>query len=160
MDDDIEEEEIEPPTLNHHLPDKFNAKYLLAMGNNASSAQQVMGTYVHVVHTNRIHNVAMISCKCCGQDVLPCDLLAVHLLPASFELIRTLFLAQLLDHYHLCNLELKAMAYQFYHLLVTSILEVVPSYSKHLRCTLTISLYYLIVLQYPTNYLYVVFPFG
>ena len=117
MDNDIEEEEIKPPTLNHYLPDKFNAKYLLAMGNNAGMAQKVMGTYVHVVHTNRIHNIAMISCECHGQDVLPRNLLAICLLPVSFERICTLFLAQLLDHYRLCNLELKAMAYQFYHLL-------------------------------------------
>ena len=35
---------------------------------------------------------------------------------------------------------------------VISILEVVPGYSEHVQWTPTSSLYYLIVLQYPTNY--------
>jgi hypothetical protein len=48
---------------------------------------------------------------------LPSDLLAAGLLPTSFDRIRTLFSAQLLDHFRYCNLELKATAYQYYHLL-------------------------------------------
>ncbi|PPQ94118.1 hypothetical protein CVT25_010256 [Psilocybe cyanescens] len=45
------------------------------------------------------------------------DLVACRLLPASFKKIRTLFSVQLMDHFRLCNLELKATAYQFYQLI-------------------------------------------
>ena len=59
----------------------------------------------------------MISCSCQGSDQLADDLLASRLLPASFERIRTIFTAHLLDYFRLSNLELKASAFQFYHLL-------------------------------------------
>ena len=59
---------------------------------------------------NRIHDVAMVSCECCGSDNLPFDLLAAQLLPTSFNRIKTLFTAQLLDCFRLSNLELKASA--------------------------------------------------
>lgn len=117
VEDDVEEEEIEDTTQKRYLPEAFNAEYLNAEGSRLDSAQQVMGTYIRVVHTNGIHNIAMISCECRGHDILPYDLLAARLLPASFDRIRTIFSAQLLDHFRLCNLELKATAYQFYHLL-------------------------------------------
>jgi hypothetical protein len=73
--------------------------------------------YVRIVHTNGIHNLAMVSCQCHGADELPLDLIASRLLPSSFQRIRTLFSAHLLDYFRLCNLELKASAYQFYQLL-------------------------------------------
>ena len=38
-------------------------------------------------------------------------------MPASFTRIRTLFTTPLLDYFRLCNLELKASAYQFYQLI-------------------------------------------
>jgi CxC2 like cysteine cluster associated with KDZ transposases len=111
IDDDVDEEEADEQNPNKYLPMEINAEY------NIGSAQRVVGTYVRVVHSNGIHNIAMISCECRGHDVLPSDLVAARLLPASFERIRTLFSAQLLDFFRLCNLELKATAYQFYHLL-------------------------------------------
>lgn len=115
VDDDMEEEEIDPQITNQYLHENFDADYVA--GSGIESAQTVVGTYVRVVHTNGIHHIAMLSCECKGQDILPSDLVAARLLPASFERIRTLFSAQLLDHFRLCNLELKATAYQFYHLL-------------------------------------------
>jgi hypothetical protein len=72
---------------------------------------------LRVIHTNGIHDVAMVSCECRGEDNLPFDLLSSRLLPTSFKRIKTLFTAQLLDFFHLSNLELKASAYQFYQLL-------------------------------------------
>ncbi|KAF8964535.1 hypothetical protein BDZ97DRAFT_1918967 [Flammula alnicola] len=54
-------------------------------------------TYVRIVHTNGIHHLAMVA--------------------SSFTCIRTLFLLALLDYFRLCNLELKASAYQFDQLL-------------------------------------------
>jgi hypothetical protein len=114
LEDDAEQEEIDTPITNQYL-DNVNADY--DAGADIGSAQRVMGTYVRVVHTNGIHNIAMISCECQGHDILPSDLLAAGLLPTSFDRIRTLFSAQLLDHFRYCNLELKATAYQYYHLL-------------------------------------------
>ena len=81
------------------------------------TAQRLVGTYVRVVHTNGIHNIAMITCTCEGHDDLPSDLLAARLLPTSFVKIRTIFSAQLLDYFRLSNLETKASAFHFYHLL-------------------------------------------
>lgn len=80
-------------------------------------AQRVVGKYVRVVHTNGIHVISMLSCDCHGSDDLASDLLASRLLPTSFERIRTIFSAQLLDYFRLSNLETKASAYHFYHLL-------------------------------------------
>lgn len=96
--------------------------------------------YVRIVHTNGLHHLAMVSCRCRGADSLPCDLIASRLLPASFQRIRTLFSAQVLDFFRLCNLEMKASAYQFYHLLcrLTSPMapaEVVDLYNEFRRMT-------------------------
>lgn len=112
VDDDVDEEEPDVPILNHYLPNERDAEQ-----EGRASAQRVMGTYVRVVHTNGIHNIAMISCQCQGHDQLASDLLASRLLPCSFERVRTIFSAQLLDYFRLSNLEVKATAYQFYHLL-------------------------------------------
>ncbi|KAF8811081.1 hypothetical protein BYT27DRAFT_7221743 [Phlegmacium glaucopus] len=62
------------------------------------SALPFLGTYLRVVHSNGIHDIAMVSCECRGHNI-------------------TLFTVQLLDIFRLCNLELKASAYQFYQLL-------------------------------------------
>jgi len=70
-----------------------------------------------VVHTNGIHSIALVSCQCRGEEILPLDLVASQLFPASLKRIRTLFTAQVLDHFRLSNLELKALAYQYYQLL-------------------------------------------
>ena len=115
IDDDAEDEEIEIRVPNHYLPEEKPPDNL--NGGEYGVPQHIVGTYVRVVHTNGIHNIAMISCDCRGHDVLPRDLLACRLLPASFARIQTLFSAQLLDHFRLCNLELKASAYHFYKLL-------------------------------------------
>jgi hypothetical protein len=89
--------------------------YLNSAGTGAGPAS--FGTYVRIIHTNGIHHIAMISCQCHGHESLPLDLLASQLLPASFKRIKTVFTAQVLDMFRLCNLELKASAYQFYQLL-------------------------------------------
>src|SRR6202041_1696419 len=68
--------------------------------------------YIRVVHTNGIHHLAMVTCQCQGEHRIPLDLVASNLLPTSFTRIRTRFTVQVLDHFRLCNLELKASAYQ------------------------------------------------
>ena len=80
-------------------------------------AAATLGAYHQVVHSNGIHHIHMVSCQCRGEDSLALDLFGAQLLPASLKRIRTLFTAQVLDTFRLCNLELKASAYQFYQLL-------------------------------------------
>jgi hypothetical protein len=119
LEDDMEEEEIEAPIEKEYISHNFSTGAGTNTGAdiNTGPGPAIMGTYVRVVHTNGIHNIAMITCDCRGHNTLPCDLVAARLLPASFKRIRTLFTAQLLNHFRLCNLELKASAYQYYHLL-------------------------------------------
>ena len=64
--------------------------------------------YVWIVHTNGIHHLAMVSCVCHGSHLLPMDLVACQLVPASLIKIHTLFSAQLMDAFCLSNLKLKA----------------------------------------------------
>jgi hypothetical protein len=80
-------------------------------------ADALNNSYIRVVHMNRIHHLAMVTCHCQGEHRIPLDLVASHLLPTSFTKIRTLFTVQVLDYFQLCNLELKASAYQFYKLI-------------------------------------------
>jgi len=91
------------------------------------TADAFNNSYVRIVHTNGIHHLAMVSCRCRGADMLPRDLVACRLLPASFQTIRTLFSAQVLDTFRLCNLELKASAYQFYQLLRRLTMPMAPA---------------------------------
>jgi len=74
-------------------------------------------SYVRIVHTNGIHNLALVTCHCQGRESVALDLVACRFLPTSFSNIRTLFSVEVLDYSRLCNLELKSSSYQFYQLL-------------------------------------------
>lgn len=111
MEDDVPADEIDDPPVNQYLPKEGPG---FPEGATYSS---FIGTYLRVVHTNGIHNIAMINCDCRSSDEVAGDLLGARLLPASFHRIRTLFTVQLLDLFRLSNLELKASAYQFYNLI-------------------------------------------
>lgn len=89
------------------------------VGNNSEPglASASLGSNIRVVHTNGLHNLSMVSCHCHQNDELHLDLAASQLLPTSFKRVKTLFTVQVLDTFRLCNLELKASAYQFYQLL-------------------------------------------
>lgn len=117
VDDDEEIEETEEPgDLNPYLGGKDTSG--TGTGSIGSAPGfAIPGSYIRVVHTNGLHDIAMVSCHCQGDEELPLDLFAAQLLPASFKRIRTLFTAQVLDKFRLSNLELKASAYQFYQLL-------------------------------------------
>src|ERR1700690_1031893 len=91
------------------------------------TADALNNSYIRVVHTNGIHHLAMVTCQCQGEHRTPLELVASNLLPTSFTRIRTLFTAQVLDHFRLCNLELKASAYQFYQLICHVTLPMRPA---------------------------------
>ncbi|KAF8801050.1 hypothetical protein BYT27DRAFT_7216408 [Phlegmacium glaucopus] len=91
-DDDDEcddREDLKDPTIPHPY-----------LGANAGAGPDstMLGTYVRIIHSNGLHHIVM-------------------LLPASFKHIKTVFTAEVLDLYRLCNLELTASAYQFYQLM-------------------------------------------
>ncbi|KAF8235408.1 hypothetical protein L208DRAFT_1173198, partial [Tricholoma matsutake] len=81
------------------------------------TADALNNSYICVVHTNGIHHLVMVTCQCQGEHQIPLDLVTSNLLPTSFTNIQTLFTVQVLDHFWLCNLELKALAYQIYQLI-------------------------------------------
>ena len=86
-------------------------------GGGIPKSDDLHNTYVRIVHTNGIHHIALITCECRPGNNVLLDLMAMRLVPASFERIRTLFSAEVLDYFRLSNLEMKASAYQFYQLL-------------------------------------------
>ncbi|KAF8965105.1 hypothetical protein BDZ97DRAFT_1659385, partial [Flammula alnicola] len=98
-----------------------------ASASQGGGDRQGINVDFEMLHTNGIHHLAMVSCRCRGPDQLPVDLVACRLLPASFHRIRTLFSAQALDYFRLCNLELKASAYQFYQLLRRLTMPMAPA---------------------------------
>ena len=111
--DEAEEEELED--LNQYLVSRSEVG--AGAVTSALPGSAIPGSYVRVVHSNGLHHIPMVSCHCQGYDTFTLDLFAAQLLPASFKRIKTLFTAQVLDMFQLCNLELKASAYQFYQLL-------------------------------------------
>ncbi|KAF8799489.1 hypothetical protein BYT27DRAFT_7227805 [Phlegmacium glaucopus] len=111
--------------VQHHVGEAVCETLKRNVGTAPPSA--LPGTYIRIVHSNGLHHIAMTSCQCQGDDVLPLDLFAARLLPASFKRIKTVFTAEVLDLYRLCNLELKASAYQFYQLLRRLTLPMAPA---------------------------------
>lgn len=115
MDDDGEDlgdgdEEIED---NPNIPSPSSA----GPGVNPARAAAAYDNVCRVLHTNGLHSIRMVRCLCHGDDVLPLDFFAAQLLPTSLKRIKTVFTAHVLEHFRLCNLELKASAYQFNQLL-------------------------------------------
>ncbi len=118
-----------------HVEDDVDARpaYLqtVAVGPPAAppNYDALLHPYVRVVHTNGMHHLPLVNCMCRSEfpDDLAFDLVASRLIPASFDRIRTLFTAQMLDYFRLCNLELKASAYQFNQLLRRITLPMAPS---------------------------------
>ena len=114
MEDEFDAEEDNPSVFDTNAAGNSAARHMPSAGAGSSV---LPFPSVRVVHTNGIHDVALVSCECRGEDNLPFDLLSARLLLTSFKQIKTLFTAQLLDSFRLSNLELKASAYQFYQLL-------------------------------------------
>jgi hypothetical protein len=64
LEDNEEMEENDLPTIDHYLSKLGHENYT---GPNFDSTIPI-GTYVHMVHSNGIHNLAMINCECQGYD--------------------------------------------------------------------------------------------
>ncbi|KAF8814391.1 hypothetical protein BYT27DRAFT_7027880, partial [Phlegmacium glaucopus] len=93
--------------------------------------------YMHVVHVNSVHHIALVFCTCQGHESTHCDLMAERLLLTSFTCYRTVFTHAVLDDFRLSNLECKASAYQYFQKLrrYTSPMapETVPNLYHELR---------------------------
>ena len=125
MENEIDEDESDMPISNQYLHTKISADMTSAPVTSTLALDSsivrptfsAIGTYVRVIHTSGIHHIALVNCVCHGNENLPDDLITAQFLSASFKRIRTVFTAQLLDLYRLCNLELRLSACQSYHLL-------------------------------------------
>ncbi|KAF9541075.1 hypothetical protein CPC08DRAFT_650715, partial [Agrocybe pediades] len=123
-----------------HLPNTAPRPFDDNHVDDTPKTDMLLNSYVRVVHSTGIHHIALVMCSCHGEDSVPVDLLASKLMPSSLKKIRTLFTADLLDNFRLCNLELKSSAYQFYNLLrwITKPLapsEVINVYDEFRRMT-------------------------
>ena len=84
MEDEIDEDELDTPISNQYLHTEISADVTSAqvISTSASDSSNVrptfsaIGTYVHVVHTNGIHHIALVNYVCRGNENLPGDLIA------------------------------------------------------------------------------------
>ena len=98
--------------IQHEQPESPNPEFGSALHRDALNDQ-----YVRVVHTNGVHHIAMVCCTCRDKESIINDAIYAGMLPMSFVQIRMVFTTALLDHFRLCNLELRSSAYQFFQLL-------------------------------------------
>lgn len=92
----------------------------------ALHADAMNNPFVRVVHTNGVHNIALVYCGCQGTLSIHQDLLYAMLLPTTFVKYTTLFTAEVLDDFCLANLECKTSAYQYFQKLQRKILPTAP----------------------------------
>lgn len=83
----------------------------------APNSDALNNQYIWVVHTNRIHHIALVSCLCQGDENVTTDLIFAGWVPTSFVRVRTIFTSALLDHFRYCNLKMRSSAYQFFQLM-------------------------------------------
>jgi hypothetical protein len=112
----------EPPQAPDNIPVGIEERHNITIPNLEETPRTPTGdmfnnSYVRIVHFNGIHHLAMITCSCHGARQIPFDIIASGFLPASFTRIRTLFSFQVLDQFRVCNLELKATAYEYYNMI-------------------------------------------
>jgi CxC2 like cysteine cluster associated with KDZ transposases len=71
--------------------------------------------FIVVVHSNGIHHLPVVSCRCHLHDkALDLQYLELGLFPASFKVVKTVFTLNVLKDFRLTNLECKTSAYQYY----------------------------------------------
>jgi hypothetical protein len=97
-----------------HLPHPVEAGPELRSPGTVPRTDDMMNTYVCVVHTNGLHDICLVYCKCQGHTESHADLLYSRLVPTTFSRYSTLFTADVLDDFRLSNLECKTSAYQYF----------------------------------------------
>jgi hypothetical protein len=126
--DDDDDDGLRVPE--HYMPSMSEVTHMSETADNADGADTTLPShtkarnvphtdslknpYVRVVHTNGIHQIALVYCGCHGTENTHCDLMAARLVPASFTRYRTLFTHAVLDDFRLANLECKTSAYQYF----------------------------------------------
>jgi len=71
--------------------------------------------FVTVVHTNGFHSLPVVWCSCHDQEDRDLQLLDLHLYPASYNKIGTVFTFALLDDHRYEYLECKSSRYQYHN---------------------------------------------
>lgn len=66
------------------------------------------------VHNNRLHNLPLLLCQCQGKGATMQVLLAMHLFPAAFHQVQTVFMLDVLEDFWSTNLDCKTAAPNFY----------------------------------------------
>jgi hypothetical protein len=74
----------------------------------------LLNPYLRVVHINGIHHLALVICRCRGDDNTHADLMAAGFMPTSFTRYQTIFTHQVLDDFRISTLECKSSAYQYF----------------------------------------------
>ncbi|KAF9491576.1 hypothetical protein BDN71DRAFT_1433878 [Pleurotus eryngii] len=82
-----------------------------------SSMDADQNPYTLFAHTNGLHLLPYIQCGCGGLQERITGAVQMQLMPASFTIFKTMFTFDILEDFHLANLECKTSAYQYYQLL-------------------------------------------
>ena len=104
----------------NYMKERSGADPLLASQHSipiAPNCDALSNQYIRVVHTNRIHHIALVACTCQGHENITTDLIYAGWVPTSFVQVRTIFTAAVLNHFCYCNLEMRSSAYQFFEML-------------------------------------------
>jgi len=121
--DEVENDLVLPPNyMSRVMPQDFGAAGSSgATEDHGASmpptADALCNPYVRVVHSNGIHQIALVYCTCRSHETVHSDLMAQRLMPTSFTRYRTLFTHAVLDDFRMANLECKASAYQYFQTL-------------------------------------------
>ncbi|KAF9489079.1 hypothetical protein BDN71DRAFT_1512482 [Pleurotus eryngii] len=83
----------------------------------APSMDPNQNPYVLFVHMNGLHLLPYIQCGCEGLQERITGAVQMQLMLASFTIFKTMFTFDVLEDFHLANLECKTLAYQYYQLL-------------------------------------------
>ena len=70
-----------------------------------------------VVDSSGIHHLPFVTCSCGGFGQTISEMVAVGLLPSSFQEVKMVFTTACLDNYRFANLKCKTSTYQYYQML-------------------------------------------
>ena len=94
----------------------FNCEDIPSTSANPKPQDQVHngGQVMTIVHTSGVHYLPVIFCGCSQAAAEDIQLFWVRLYPSTYKSCKTVFTFQLLDDYHLENLECKTLATHYY----------------------------------------------
>ncbi|KAG6912934.1 hypothetical protein DXG01_011038, partial [Tephrocybe rancida] len=115
VDDQMESDDPEVMSPPDALPEPRPYSSTVEIDVEQPRSDSLNNTYVRIVHTNGVHNIPVLRCRCHGEASVPADLVAGGLLPTSFQRFRTFFTTTVLDDFRVLNLKCKSLAYQYWN---------------------------------------------